>query len=99
MQDSSVKGVFLRHIILLIVLVMNIYASNYTEIDAVQKLATALQLFAGTKASVQWERVFSSPRKLRSYNLSEVPLEVRNQLKNYLISHAADSDKPIIPGL
>ena len=89
----------MRYVVLTIVLVVNIYASSYTDSDGVEKLATSLQLFPGTKASIQWERVFSSLRKLKRYNLLKLPLEVRSQLKNYLISHAADSDQPIIPGL
>lgn len=62
-------------------------------------LAKKLNLYAGTKASIQWERIFSSQRRLKRYNLDKLNSEELNQLKNYLIKHAADSKQPIVPGL
>jgi len=62
-------------------------------------LAKELSLQAGTKATVQWERIFSSQRHLTRYKLDSIPKHTRNQLKAYLIKHAADSEQPIVPGL
>ena len=62
-------------------------------------LAKKLNLQAGTKATVQWERIFSSQRHLKKYKLQELPLHTRAELKTYLIKHAADSEQPIVPGL
>lgn len=71
----------------------NIYAQD------IVKLATKLNLYAGTKATVQWERVFSSQKRMQKYNIYELPKSTRDKLKNYLIMHAADSEQPVVPGL
>jgi hypothetical protein len=70
-----------------------IYASD------IEILANKLGLKAGTKASVQWERIFSSPRHLQKYNLDSLPQQARDELRVYLLKHAADSEHPIVPGL
>ena len=64
-----------------------------------QELANELNLYAGTKASIQWERVFSSQRRLEKYKLNHLSPSILNSLENYLIHHAADSEQPIVPGL
>jgi len=64
-----------------------------------QNLAKELNLFAGTKASVQWKRVFSSQRRMEKYRLDLLSKEQRDSLEKYLINHAADSEQPIVPGL
>ena len=54
------------------------------------------------KATIQWERIFSSKKRLTKYKLNYThtsQLNVQQALKNYLIEHAADSEKPIVPGL
>lgn len=66
---------------------------------SVKELASELNLFPGTKAKVQWERIFSSEQKLKKYHLHTLSLSDRELLKNYLIKYAADSDQPIVPGL
>jgi len=62
-------------------------------------LAKELNLYGGTKAKIQWERVFSSQRHLVKYGLDQLPLKKREELKKYLLKHAADSKQPIVPGL
>ncbi len=62
-------------------------------------LAKKLNLYAGTKASVQWERIFSSQRRLQKYGLDTLEYDELIELKYYLIKHAADSKQPIVPGL
>jgi len=67
--------------------------------DEISIVAKELNLYAGTKASVQWQRVFSSPRRMQKYKLDVLSPEVKNKLQIYLINHAADSEQPIVPGL
>lgn len=66
------------------------------DVDA---LAKKLDLYAGTKAVIQWERVFSSSRYLQRYHIDTLNEQEKIALKRYLIDHAADSDQPIVPGL
>ena len=65
----------------------------------IELLAKKFNLYGGEKATIQWKRVFSSQRHLKRYNLDKIPKEMRQKLELYLIEHAADSDKPIVPGL
>jgi len=67
--------------------------------NSIAILAEELNLYAGTKASVQWERVFSSQRRLKRYGLDTLEYDKLVELKYYLIKHAADSKQPIVPGL
>lgn len=62
-------------------------------------LALELNLYAGTKASVQWERIFSSDVRLKRHGLDRLDYNQLLKLKNYLIKHAADSKQPVVPGL
>ncbi|ADN09717.1 hypothetical protein [Sulfurimonas autotrophica] len=62
-------------------------------------LAKKLNLYGGQKAAIQWNRIFSSQRHLKKYKLEKLPIQTRNKLQKYLISHAADSEQPIVPGL
>jgi hypothetical protein len=80
-------------IISVLFLTTTIYAKN------IPNLAKELNLQAGTKASIQWRRVFSSPRHMKRYKVDTLSLQTRNKLEKYLIMHAADSDQPIVPGL
>lgn len=65
----------------------------------IEQLASNLKLYAGTKAIVQWERIFSSPRHMKRYKIDSLSQDVRDELKEYLIEYAADSEQPMIPGL
>jgi len=67
--------------------------------DEISVLAKNLNLYAGTKASIQWERIFSSERRLKRYKLNKLDGYKLAQLKHYLIKHAADSKQPVVPGL
>jgi len=69
------------------------------QAQPVSRLAKELDLQAGTKASIQWERVFSSQRHLKRYKLLHLSAVQLQELKAYLIKHAADSEQPIVPGL
>ncbi len=83
----------LFYFIILSSLLSNLYAQD------IDKLAKELNLYAGTKASVQWKRVFSSQRRMEKYRLNLLTKEQKNSLEKYLINHAADSEQPIVPGL
>ena len=67
--------------------------------DKVKDLAKELNLQAGTKASIQWKRIFSSTRHMKRYKIDHLNQTTRDLLERYLIEHAADSDQPIVPGL
>jgi hypothetical protein len=84
---------------LFIVIVFAFFAATTIHADDISKLAQELNLQAGTKASVQWKRIFSSPRHMKKYKIDSLPDRVRNELQGYLVKHAADSDQPIVPGL
>jgi hypothetical protein len=71
---------------------------NASESRAIA-LAKSLHLSAGSKAIVQWERIFASPRKMKRYKIDQLSQEDREILKEYLIDHAIDSDKPTIAGI
>jgi len=62
-------------------------------------IAKEYNLYGGQKATIQWKRIFSSPRHLKRYQLDKLSPATRKKLETYLIEHAADSDQPIVPGL
>jgi len=65
----------------------------------VATLAKELKLYGGLKATIQWERIFSSPRRMEKYHLNSLSNTERRALKKYLIKYAADSEQPMVPGL
>jgi len=83
----------MRNIIIIVLVAPIIFANN------AQELASRLELVAGSKATVQWERVFSSERRKKKYHINTLSSNEIENLKKYLIKHAADSDQPIVPGL
>ena len=84
--------------IIFYILTLSLFITT-TYADTTVNLATSLKLYGGTKAKVQWERIFSSKRRMVKYNLDTLSIEELENLKNYLINHAADSEQPIVPGL
>ena len=74
-------------------------STNSLSAYAIKELAKELKLYPGTKATIQWKRVFSSKRHLKRYKLTNISPATREELKTYLIEHAADSEQPILPGL
>jgi len=67
--------------------------------NSCEKIAQSLNLYAGTKAIVQWERVFTSDRRMKKYKINTLTNDEIYNLRKYLIKHAADSDQPVVPGL
>ena len=82
----------MRNIFLSFLFVMNLFA-----VDA-ETLVKELKLVPAKKASIQWERVFTSKRKMKRYGIENLSDEEKTVLKEYLVSHAADSDKPKFAG-
>jgi len=75
------------------------FSTLYAQEKDISLVAKELGLHAGTKASIQWERIFSSQRRIKKYSLDKLSSETVKRLKSYLIKHAADSEQPIVPGL
>jgi len=84
---------------LFIVLFFLSISSLFASESHAQALAKKLHLSAGSKAIVQWERIFQSERKMKRYHIDSLSPEDREILKEYLINHAIDSDKPTIAGI
>ena len=87
----------MKKIFLLFTLTYTILTSLNAE--DIPTLASKLGLYGGMKATIQWERIFSSEKRLKKYKLSKLPKGVQEALRLYLIEHAADSEQPIVPGL
>jgi hypothetical protein len=64
-----------------------------------KELAVKLGLDASSKASRQWERVFKKKKKMKKYGIDALSDADKSALKEYLISHAADSDHPEAAGM
>ena len=75
-----------------------VFASNLSS-NEMRSLAKELNLYPGTKAIVQWKRIFTSPRHMKRYRIDTLDKHTRVHLMQYLIKHAADSAQPIVPGL
>lgn len=78
--------------------IISLFLTTVLQADNISKLAIEMNLYAGTKASVQWERIFSSKRKIKEHGLDKLKADELKKLKEYLISHSADSKQPVIPG-
>ena len=63
------------------------------------ELSKRHSLIPGSKASIQWKRIFQNERRLKKYGLDKLSKEELQVLQSYLLEHAADSPKPIVPGL
>ncbi len=61
-------------------------------------IANKLSLLPASKAIKQWERIFTSDRKMKRYGVDRLSSEEKMALKKYLINHAADSDMPELAG-
>jgi hypothetical protein len=89
MKRSSLK------IFLMLVLA---FTSSYSREHKGAVIANELGLRAGSKAIIQWERIFKSPRKRKRFKIDQLSKEEQEALKEYLIRHAIDSDHPTVAG-
>jgi len=64
-----------------------------------KELASKLALSASSKAGKQWSRIFKKTRKMKKYGINKLSDADKDALKQYLISHAADSDAPEAAGI
>jgi hypothetical protein len=71
----------------------------YAQESHAESLANKLKISAASKAMIQWERVFKSPRKMKRYKIDTLNDDDKIILKRYLINHAIDSDQPTIAGV
>ena len=72
---------------------LNLYANSQGE-----QLSQKLHLKVAYKAISQWERVFTSEKKMKRYKIDTLSSIQKEQLRHYLINHAIDSDHPTIAG-
>ena len=63
-----------------------------------EALSKKFRIPAGAKISKQWIRIFKSERSLKRYGIVGLSQNDKDELLNYLIDHAADSDYPLVPG-
>jgi len=80
---------------LFVLILIPLYTLHASSCDIAQKL----QLIAGKKAIIQWERIFASDRKMKKYGIDKLTLHEQTELKKYLLNHAADSDHPTVAGM
>jgi len=66
---------------------------------SIVELCKEMHIVPASKAIIQWERIFSSDKRKKKYKIDRLTPSVQQQLKNYLIQHAADSSQPMVPGL
>ncbi len=64
-----------------------------------RELCRQLDLQPGTKAAIQWERVFKSEERQKKLGIDRLSEREKALLKTYLLEHAADSAHPMVPGL
>lgn len=74
-------------------------SSVYANDDEMAKVCKEMKIVPASKAIVQWQRVFSSEKRKEQYGFDQLPPEVQEHLKVYLVQHAADSSQPMVPGL
>ena len=86
----------MKLVILIFIICISFLHANETQ---AKNIAQSLKLDAGSKAIVQWERVFKSKRKMQRYKIDQLSDKDKDILKEYLINHAIDSDQPTIAGV
>lgn len=92
-----IKEITVQKTTILTLLSLAIFAPNLLAKSG-QQLANELKLDPSSKAIKQWERIFGSEDKLKSMGADKLSAAEKNDLKKYLIDHAADSDKPTVAG-
>ena len=80
------------------VLILSLFSSVIFAHEA-RELCQKLDLQPGTKATIQWERVFKSEERQKKLGIDRLNDREKALLKAYLIEHAADSAHPMVPGL
>jgi hypothetical protein len=76
------------------ILLLSLISSIFLFAKTGKEIAVSLQLNPSSKAIRQWERVFKKAKKMKKYGIDTLIDADKSILKEYLISHAADSDQP-----
>jgi len=84
---------------ILLILTFIFYSNLNANEDMARNLVYKLSLSAGSKAVKQWERIFTSMKKMKRYKIDQLDSNEREVLKDYLIDHAIDSDQPTVAGI
>ena len=84
----------MRYLALILLFCFQIFAQSTMHNEIIENL----KKIAGTKAIIQWERVFKSEKKMKKYKIDLLTENEKLKLKEYLISHAADSHEPEFAG-
>ena len=58
-----------------------------------EQLAKDLELNPNKKVISQWKKVFQDEKRLKRYGINQLTKEEQIALKQYLITHAKDSNK------
>jgi ABC-type metal ion transport system substrate-binding protein len=91
MRKNNTMKRAIQYIIALF-LTVNLSASD------IEVLVNQLKLQPGSKAILQWDRVFKSERKKKRYKINTLSFQDQQKLEVYLKNHAIDSDKPTVAG-
>jgi hypothetical protein len=87
--------IFKKKFVMFFIFIPILYANDIQ----ISSLAKSLHLSAGSKAIIQWERIFQSERKMKRYKINKLNKNQKEALEKYLINHAIDSDQPTIAGV
>ncbi|RLA81989.1 MAG: hypothetical protein DRG78_08305 [Epsilonproteobacteria bacterium] len=83
---------------IVVLIVTMLFALNLYAADG-KSIANDLKISASSKAGAQWKRVFKKAKKMKKYGINALSDADKAMLKEYLISHAADSDAPEAAGM
>jgi len=91
MRKNNIMKRVIQYIVLIMITV-NLQASD------IEILVNKLKIQPGSKAILQWDRVFKSKRKMKRYKIDTLSFQDQQELEIYLKNHAIDSDKPTVAG-
>jgi hypothetical protein len=83
---------------LLKLLLLSLVVATLSFADG-KDVAKSLGLNPSSKAIKQWEKIFESGEKMSKLGIDKLSGADKNELKKYLIGHAADSDHPAAAGI
>jgi len=84
---------------ILLILTFIFYSNLSANENIAKTMVYKLSLSAGSKAIKQWERIFTSIKKMKRYKIDTLDSTEKEILKEYLINHAIDSDQPTVAGI
>jgi hypothetical protein len=87
----------MNKIICKLISLLIVFSVNSYSLD-IEDVVRDLNLSAGSKASIQWKRIFKSAKKMKRYGIYALNEVTKKELEEYLVSHAIDSDRPTVAG-